>query len=51
LVVGFGSAFLHLQHAYGTGILFFLAVALLGACLFKFGQEARIGLHEADHYH
>jgi hypothetical protein len=50
LVVGFGSAFLRLQHAYGAGILFALAVILLGASLFRFGQEVRIGLSEADHY-
>jgi Protein of unknown function (DUF2721) len=29
LVVGFGSAFFRLQHVYGAGILFALAVALL----------------------
>jgi hypothetical protein len=50
LVVGFGSAFLRLQHAYGAGILFAVAVVLLGASLFRFGQEVRIGLSEADHY-
>jgi hypothetical protein len=37
-VVEFGSAFLRLQHAYGAGILFALAVVLLGASLFRFGQ-------------
>ena len=50
LFVGFGSAFLRLQHAYGAGILFALAIALLGASLFRFGQEVRMGLSEADHY-
>jgi hypothetical protein len=50
LVVGFGSAFLRLQHAYGAGILFAVAVVLLGASLFRFGQEVRIGLSEADQY-
>ena len=50
LVVAFGSAFLRLQHVYGAGILFFLAVALLGAALFRFGQEVAMGLSEADHY-
>ena len=50
LVVGFGSAFIRLQHVYGAGILFFIAVALLGVSLFRFGQEVKIGISEADHY-
>ena len=50
LVVGFGSAFFRVQHVYGAGLLFFIAVILLGASLFRFGQEVRIGLSEADHY-
>ena len=37
-------------HIYGAAGLFVLAVALLGAALFRFGQEAAIGLAEADHY-
>ena len=50
LVVGFASAFFRLQHEYGAGILFALAVALLGGALFRFSQEVRIGLSEGDHY-
>ena len=50
LVVGFGSAFFRLHHEYGAGILFALAVALLGGSLFRFSQEVRIGLSEGDHY-
>jgi hypothetical protein len=50
LAVAFGSAWAGLQHIYGAGLLFFLAVALLGASLFRFGQEAGMGLSEADHY-
>ncbi len=50
LVVGFASAFLRLHHEYGAGLLFAVAIALLGAALFRFGQEVRIGLAEADHY-
>jgi hypothetical protein len=51
LVVSFMSAFLRLQHVYGAGGLFAVAVGLLGASLFRFGQEIQIGLGEADHYH
>ena len=50
LVVGFASAFLHLQHEYGAGFLFLLALGLMAVALFRFGQEVRIGLSESDHY-
>jgi hypothetical protein len=50
LVVGFASSFLRVQHEYGAGILFAIAVALLGGSLFRFSQEVRIGLSEVDHY-
>ena len=50
LVVAFGSAFLNLRHEYGAGLLFLLAVGLLGVALFRFSQEVRIGLSEADHH-
>jgi hypothetical protein len=50
LVVGFVSAFLKLQHEYGAGLLFLIAVVLLGGSLLRFGQEVRIGLRESDHY-
>ena len=50
LVVAFGSAFLRLEHVYGAAALFFVAVILLGAALFRFGQEVAMGLSEADHY-
>jgi Protein of unknown function (DUF2721) len=50
MVVGFASAFLQLRHEYGAGGLFALAIALLGGSLFRFAQEVRIGLSEADHF-
>ena len=50
LVLGFVSAFLKLRHEYGAGILFALAVGLLGASVFRFAQEVKMGLSEADHY-
>jgi hypothetical protein len=50
LVVGFASAFLKLKHEYGAALLFLIAVGLLGGSLFRFSQEIRIGLSEADHY-
>lgn len=50
LVVGFASALLRLRHEYGAGLLFAVALALLGGSIFRFGQEIRIGLSEADLY-
>lgn len=50
LVIGFLSAFLKLQHEYGAAVLFVIALCLLGASLFQFSKEVRIGLSEADHY-
>jgi hypothetical protein len=39
LAPGFGSALLSLQHVYGAAGLFFVAVILLGASLFRFGSK------------
>jgi hypothetical protein len=50
LFVRFASAFLRLPHVFGAATLFFLAVALLGSALFRFGQEVKIVIGEADHY-
>jgi hypothetical protein len=50
LVVGFVSAYLGIRHEYGAGMLFAVAISLLGIALFRFGQEVRLGLSEADHY-
>ena len=48
IVVGFGSAFFHLKHEYGSGLLFGAALGLLGGAIYRFGQEVRLGLSEAD---
>jgi hypothetical protein len=50
LIVGFVCAYFRLEHIYGAAILFVMAIALLGAALFRFGQEVRICLSAADHY-
>jgi hypothetical protein len=49
-MVGFVSAFLRFQLIHGASLLFALAVGLLGGSLFRFGQEVRIGLSEADRH-
>jgi Protein of unknown function (DUF2721) len=50
LIVGFVSAFFRLRHEYGAGVLFTVAIGLLGGALFRFVQEVRMGLSEADHF-
>jgi hypothetical protein len=50
LIVAFTCAFVGLQHVYGAGLLFVMAVALLGSSLFRFAQEVGVGLSESDHY-
>jgi hypothetical protein len=50
LVVGFMSAFFRLRHEYGASFLFAVAIGLLGWSLFRFAQEVRMGLSEADHF-
>jgi len=49
VVVGFVSALFRLP-PYGAPMLFGIALLLLGASIFRFGQEVRMGLSEADHY-
>jgi hypothetical protein len=50
LAVLFGTEFMGLEYAYGAGSLFMIATFLLGYALFKFAQEARISIDEADKY-
>jgi len=50
LAVLFATEFIGLKYAYGAGLLFIIATFLLGYALFKFAQEARISLDEADKY-
>ncbi len=39
-----------LRHEYGAGILFAVAIGLMGGSLLRFAQEVRMGLSQADHY-
>jgi hypothetical protein len=50
VVVGFISTFFRVRHEYGASVLFAVAISLLGASLYRFGQEVRMGLSDADHY-
>ena len=46
----FVSALFRLKYAYGAALLFVLATFFLGFALFRFAQEARIGLAVSDEY-
>jgi hypothetical protein len=46
----FIAALLKFKHAYGAPLLFVVATLFLGFALFRFAQEARISLAEADEY-
>jgi hypothetical protein len=48
LAIVFLSEFTGLRYAYGAGVLFIVATSLLGFALYRFAQEARIGLNELD---
>ncbi|MGO8739290.1 DUF2721 domain-containing protein [Rhodoblastus sp.] len=50
LAIVFASEFMGLKYAYGAGFLFIIATIFLGVGLFRFAQEAQIGLAEADEY-
>ncbi|WP_244978766.1 DUF2721 domain-containing protein [Bradyrhizobium pachyrhizi] len=50
IVVGFVSAFLHIQHERGVAILFIVSVVAFIVSLVDFAREVRIALSELDHY-
>jgi hypothetical protein len=49
VILGFASAFVGLRHEPLVGVLFVIALGLLGAALFTFAREVRIALNEFDH--
>jgi len=50
LAILFADALFRFNHAYGAPLLFMLATFFIGFSLFRFAQEVRIGLTEADEY-
>ena len=50
LVILFVTEFVGLKYAYGAGLTFIIATFFLGFALFRFAQEARIGLSEFDEH-
>jgi hypothetical protein len=51
LLFGFVIAFLGYHHEPGAGVLFIVALCLLGGSLFRFLQDIIISLSEHDHHH
>lgn len=50
LAILFVTEFVGLKYAYGAGLAFLIATFFLGFALFRFAQEARIGLSEFDEH-
>ncbi len=50
VILAFASAFIGVRHEPVAGVLFMVALGLLGAALFTLGREVWIGLNEFDHY-
>jgi len=50
VIVAFVSAFFHIQHERGVGVLFMVALGAFVVSLVDFAREVRIALSEFDHY-
>jgi hypothetical protein len=50
LIVAFMCAYLGIEHVYGAGIMFMIALLYLVAALITFAIEVRIALTEYDHH-
>ena len=50
VIVGFVSAFLHIQHERGVALLFMVALAAFTVSLVDFAREVRIALSEFDYH-
>jgi len=48
LAILFVTEFIGLKYAYGAGLLFVLATFFVGFALYRFAQEASIGLNQYD---
>jgi hypothetical protein len=50
VILAFASAFVGIRHEQLVGVLFVVALGLLGAALFTLAREVRIALNEFEHY-
>jgi hypothetical protein len=50
VILAFASALMGIRHEQIAGVLFVIALGLLGTALFMLAREVRIALNEYDHY-
>lgn len=50
VIVAFVSAYFNLRHEYGVAVFFVIALGFFTASLVNLAREARIALHEYDHF-
>jgi hypothetical protein len=50
LLIAFASVYLGIEHVYGAGVMFMIALLYLTAALVTFVLEVRIALSEYDHH-
>lgn len=50
LLVAFGSVYIGIEHIYGAGVMFMIALLYLAAALVTFAIEVRIALTEYDQH-
>ena len=50
VILAFASAFVGIRHEQIVGVLFVVALGLLGAALFTVAREVRIALNDFDDY-
>jgi hypothetical protein len=50
VILAFVTAFLGFRHELGAGVMFIVALGLLGASLLTLAREVRIALTEFDHH-
>lgn len=50
VIIAFVTAYFNFPHEYGAALLFVLALGCFTAALVNLAREARIALHEYDHF-
>jgi len=50
IVVAFACAFYHVRHEHGVAVLFVVALGFFAAALVNLAREARVALHELEHF-
>src|SRR5262245_3008911 len=50
IILAFGCAFYRVRHEHGVAILFVLALGFFAAALVNLAREARVAVHELEHF-